>query len=108
MDYRLGHSVCVVLASKGYPGDYKDNLGKPVHGLEVLRDRDDIVAFHAGTRLQDSQIITSSGRVLGITSYSDRGLRDAIEKTYSVIGPKGIWFDDMHYRRDIGAKGLRG
>ena len=105
--YRPGHSVCVVLASKGYPGDYKDNLGRPIHGLELLRDRDDIVAFHAGTKLQDGQIVTSSGRVLGITSSSYRGLGDAIDKAYSVIGPGGIWFDGMHYREDIGSKGLR-
>lgn len=105
VEYKPGHSVCVVLSSEGYPGDYKSNLGKPVHGLELLEGRDDIVAFHAGTKLQDDQIVTSGGRVLGITSYG-RNLQDAIDKAYSVIGPERVWFEDMHYRTDIGAKGL--
>ena len=93
-------SVCVVLASGGYPGDYEK--GKVIHGLDSIMDKD-VMVFHAGTKLEKGQVVTSGGRVLGVTS---RGisLSAAIEKAYSCIDR--ISFDNMYYRHDIGYKAL--
>ncbi|HDN86507.1 MAG: phosphoribosylamine--glycine ligase [Candidatus Omnitrophota bacterium] len=100
--------ICVVLASGGYPGKYEK--GKVINGLESLEKQEDILVFHAGTKkVFDSQtgntfFVTNGGRVLNIVGL-DSDFRKAQEKVYSAI--KKVYFEGMHYRRDIGNKGLK-
>ena len=95
-------AVCVVVASGGYPGKYQK--GKPISGLERLGKMKDMIAFHAGTKFQDNQVITSGGRVLGITAW-DETIYKAKEKAYK--GIKEIYFEDMYYRKDIALKAIK-
>ncbi len=92
-------SVCVAVASAGYPGDLR--TGFPITGLD--KDIDGGMIFHAGTTIQDGQFINSGGRVFGVTCW-DVNLRKAIERVYQAIG--NIAFEGMQYRHDIGQKGL--
>ena len=94
-------AVCVVVASVGYPGKYRK--GKVISGLERLEKMKDIIAFHAGTKFQDGEIVTSGGRVLGITACDDT-ISKAKEKAYK--GVEKIYFEDMYYRKDIAAKAI--
>ena len=66
-------SVCVVMASGGYPGSYAK--GKPIHGLDEAANLPDAKVFHAGTVLKDGQIVTNGGRVLGVTALGERFTR---------------------------------
>ncbi len=91
--------VCVVAASGGYPTKY--NKGYEIKGLEKLAGKDDIMVFHAGTDIKDGKLVTSGGRVLGVTAKGANHA-EAIKKAYAAIGE--IEFTDMHYRRDIGVK----
>lgn len=95
-------AVCVVLSSGGYPGKYQK--GKVISGLERLEKMEDIIAFHAGSKLQDNKVITSGGRVLGITAW-DETISKAKERAYK--GIKEIHFEDMYYRKDIAAKAIK-
>lgn len=95
-------ATCVVVASGGYPGSYED--GKEIHGLGALDAMDDVVAFHAGTAMEDGRLVTRGGRVLGVTALAD-DLQGSIDRAYEAVGR--IRFDNLYYRRDIGAKGLR-
>ena len=95
-------AVCVVLASKGYPGDYEK--GKEISGLNDTKSLKDAVVFHAGTSLKDGKIVTSGGRVLGVTAIADT-IESAINGAYSVVHM--VKFDGMHYRSDIGRKALK-
>jgi len=92
-------AVCVVLASGGYPGDYA--TGKPISGLE--RKAEGVTVFHAGTRAENGQTVTSGGRVLGVTALAD-DLVAARERAYAAVA--GIEFEAKHFRRDIAVKGL--
>ena len=94
-------SVCVVMASKGYPGNYEK--GKTIHGLKEVSQMKDVFVFHAGTALKDGQVITNGGRVLGVTGLGE-DISRAIEKTYEAV--KKIAWDGVHYRKDIGKKAL--
>ena len=100
LKWHKGSAVCIVLTSHGYPGKYEK--GKLIAGLD---SKNGTVAFHAGTAVDGEKIISDGGRVLGIMGRG-KNLRDAIKKTYSSIGEKGIYFAGMHYRTDIGKKGL--
>jgi phosphoribosylamine--glycine ligase len=95
-------AVCVVLASGGYPGPYAK--GKPITGLAMAEEDHRISVFHAGTRQQGDALVTDGGRVLGVTS-TDQDLASAMMRAYEAVGK--IHFEGMHYRRDIGAKGLK-
>jgi phosphoribosylamine--glycine ligase len=95
-------SVCVVMASKGYPGDYEK--GKTIHGLKEVSQMKDVFVFHAGTALKGGQVITNGGRVLGVTGLG-KDISRAIEKTYQAV--KKISWDGVHYRKDIGRKALK-
>ncbi len=95
-------AVCVVVASGGYPGNYQK--GKVISGLERLEKMKDVIAFHAGTKFQDDQVVTSGGRVLGITAWDDT-ISKAKEKAYQAV--KEIYFEDMYYRKDIAAKAIK-
>ncbi len=97
---RDGAATCVVLASGGYPGHYEK--GRKILGLDHLPKN--AMAFHAGTRKTGPDLVTSGGRVLGITGLG-RSLADSIRTAYEGVGR--IRFEGMHFRRDIGAKGLQ-
>jgi phosphoribosylamine--glycine ligase len=101
IEWRRGASVCVVMASGGYPGGYP--TGVAIRGIEDA-EATGATVFHAGTRLGDKGIETAGGRVLGVTAGGD-DLRSAIESAYRAVGK--IEFAGMHYRKDIGAKGLK-
>jgi phosphoribosylamine--glycine ligase len=90
-------SVCVVLASKGYPD--RADTGKPIVGLTEAAALKDVLVFHAGTREQEDRIVTAGGRVLGITALGD-SIRSARRKAYDAVGM--IEFDGCYFRRDIG------
>ena len=93
--------VCVVMASGGYPGAYEK--GKAISGLQNAAALADVVVFHAGTKAQDGEVVTSGGRVLGVTGLGD-GIRAAVDRTYEAVGRIG--FDQAQYRKDIAARAL--
>jgi phosphoribosylamine--glycine ligase len=95
--------ICVVVASGGYPGAYRKGL--PIHGLDAAGALPDTLVFHAGTILADDQVVSAGGRVLGVTALGDT-LAQAIQRAYQAV--ECVHFEGMHYRRDIGAKALRG
>jgi phosphoribosylamine---glycine ligase len=90
-------ACCIVLASAGYPAT--SHKGDVIEGLEKLPK--DIVAFHFATKTIDGKITTNGGRVLGITGVGAT-LDEALKSVYKNIGPKGIHFSGMQYRKDIG------
>jgi phosphoribosylamine--glycine ligase len=94
-------SVCVVMASGGYPGTYAK--GKPISGLEVAAQLPNTKVFHAGTTRQGDQLVTSGGRVLGVTSWAS-DLQQARHAAY--LATEKIQFDGAQFRRDIAAKAL--
>ncbi len=94
-------SVCVIIASGGYPDKYQ--TGKIISGLDKISN--DCLVFHSGTKTdENNNVISSGGRVLGITAISDISLKDAISKVYNNV--KIINFENCYYRRDIGYKVL--
>ncbi len=95
-------AVCVVLASEGYPG--KPELGKVITGYDTAESQGGVKLFHAGTDFRDGRLLTAGGRVLGVTA-TGADLKGALERAYTAVGK--ISFEGMHYRRDIGAKGLK-
>ncbi len=92
-------TVCVVLASKGYPSNYEK--GKVIYGLDNASSK--ALIFHAGTVKVGNDILTNGGRVLSVTAIG-RDIKDARERAYEAI--KDIHFDGMHYRKDIGVRAL--
>jgi phosphoribosylamine--glycine ligase len=99
LTWRAEPSVCVVLAAAGYPGAVRS--GDAIHGLNEITDA---VVFHAGTKFDKNALVTSGGRVLGVTARGET-LATAIRNTYKQVGK--IQFEGMHYRTDIGQKGLK-
>jgi phosphoribosylamine--glycine ligase len=95
-------TLCVVLASSGYPGSYKK--GVEIFGLEEAKKLEDVIIFHAGTTQKDSKILTSGGRVLGVTAYGDN-IQQAKDKAYFACSK--INFDGIYYRKDIGYRALK-
>lgn len=98
-----GSAVCVVLSSKGYPGDYEK--GREISLARSHLAKREVVVFHAGTKKTDGKIVTSGGRVVGITATGS-SLAAAMKNAYKYIGRNGVYFSGMHYRKDIGKKGL--
>ena len=94
-------SVCVVMASGGYPGNYAKS--KPILGLDEAAKLPNVKVFHAGTALKDGQIVTNGGRVLGVTALG-KDLRSAQAAAYAAV--EKIHFDGAQFRRDIAAKAL--
>ena len=85
-------SVCVVIASGGYPGNYAK--GKPIHGLDEAATLPNTKVFHAGTALQGDQIVTNGGRVLGVTAWG----KDLAHRPRRRLRRRGtIRFDGAHY-----------
>ena len=97
LEFEEGSAVCVVMASGGYPQEYKKGL--TISGLEHVDS--DVVVFHAGTKLQDGQPVTNGGRVLGVTARG-KDIPAAREKAYANV--EKIHFEGAQYRRDIGIK----
>ena len=95
-------AVCVVLATKGYPD--QPETGQVVTGWEAAEAAGGVKVFHASTRMEDHQLLTSGGRVLGVTATAEH-LRAAVQRAYAAVDK--IHFEGMQYRKDIGAKGLK-
>ena len=95
-------AVCVVLASKGYPT--KPELEKVITGYEAVEALGGVKIFHAGTRMRDHQLLTSGGRVMGVTATAE-DLPAAIHRAYAGVGK--LQFEGMQFRTDIGAKALQ-
>jgi len=96
-DYALG----VVMASGGYPEKYEK--GKVITGIEEAEKDPDVVVFHAGTDIKDGKLVTAGGRVLTVTA-TGKTLKEAKEKAYKAV--EKIHFENAHYRKDIGDKGI--
>ena len=92
--------ACVIMASGGYPKSYPK-------GIEITGPSngqlDGVTVYHAGTKLQDNKLVTSGGRVLGVTALGDT-LENALKKSYDAV--EKIHFEGAHYRRDIGKRAL--
>jgi phosphoribosylamine--glycine ligase len=95
-------SVCVVMASGGYPGTFE--VGKRISGLEEAERVVGVKVFHAGTTRHDDAYFTSGGRVLGITARAT-DLDTAVERAYEAVGK--ISFGGAYYRKDIAARALK-
>ncbi|MHB9038834.1 MAG: phosphoribosylamine--glycine ligase [Armatimonadota bacterium] len=92
-------ALCVVMASGGYPGEYPK--GKVITGVGEAERNAGVIVFHAGTESKDGQVVSSGGRVLGVTAVAD-SYKECVEKAYA--GVDMIHFDGAHFRRDIGAR----
>jgi phosphoribosylamine---glycine ligase len=101
LDWKEEPSVCVVLAAHGYPGEVR--TGDLISGIDAAEAQGAVV-FQAGTKEIADGLVTSGGRVLGVTA-SGTDLRHAMSNAYSAA--RLVHFDGMHYRSDIGAKGLK-
>jgi len=95
ISWRSGYACCVVMASSGYPGEFKK--GYIINYLDEVPD--DITVFHSGTALENGSFLTNGGRVLGVTATGDT-LEKASVRAYE--GVAGICFENAHYRTDIG------
>lgn len=95
-------SVCVVLASKGYPGKYEK--GRVITGLEDVRKMEDTFVFHSGSSFDDDSIVAAGGRVLGITALG-KDIAAARDSAYRAVD--SIHFDGMHYRKDIAVRAIK-
>jgi len=97
MNWKPGASACIVMASGGYPGKFE--TGREIHGLDQAAELPEVKVLHAGTKRVGETLVTSGGRVLGVTA-TGRGLAEALDRAYQGVGK--IQFGGMHYRLDIG------
>lgn len=104
LDWSNKWAVAVVLASEGYPGSYEK--GKKITGIEAAEALDDVIVFHAGTKIDENgDVVTSGGRVLNVVGLADT-FEDARDLAYKAADM--IDFEGKQLRRDIGARALRG
>ena len=102
IDWKDESSVCVVMASRGYPGDYKKGIEiKGIKNLEVI---DGVFVFHSGTAFENGKIVTDGGRVLGVTALG-KTITEAINLVYKAV--EKIDCEALYYRTDIGKKALK-
>ena len=101
VEFDTGAACCVILASGGYPTHYEKGKEIVVTDEEKLRGA---TVYHAGTALKDGRLVTSGGRVLGVTCTAPT-LSEAVKKAYDAAS--GITFEGVHFRKDIGARALR-
>ncbi|RKY19321.1 MAG: hypothetical protein DRP63_00820 [Planctomycetota bacterium] len=101
VSWRHDAAVCVVVASNGYPDKYE--TGFKIKGLQQAEKMEDVVVFHAGTRLEGTDVVTAGGRVLGVTARAPT-LHEARNKAYEAV--KSINFKAMRYRTDIALRAL--
>ena len=102
LKWKESATVCVVIASGGYPGKYEK--GKEISGIEESEAVGDVKVFHAGTKFEGDKLVTSGGRVLGVTATASN-LKAAQELAYEAA--KKISFENCYYRTDIAAKALK-
>lgn len=95
-------SLCVVMASGGYPGAYKKGI--QIKGLEDAARIKDVIVFHAGTAIKDGSVVANGGRVLGVTALGDT-VSAAIDKAYRAV--LKINWNGVQYRTDIGQKAVK-
>lgn len=100
--WNKGSCVCVVMVSGGYPGRYEKEI--PIEGLEEASKVEGVTVFHAGTKRQNDMVLTSGGRVLGVTATAP-ALAEAVSRAYQ--GVLKIRFTDADYRTDIAQRALR-
>ncbi len=100
--WNSGASACVVASSSGYPGSYKTGL--PISGLSNAAKTPGVEIFHSGTSRVGNQLVTSGGRVLGVTA-SGASLSEALARAYEALAQ--IHFEGMYYRHDIGHRALK-
>jgi phosphoribosylamine--glycine ligase len=100
--WRKDASVCVVMASAGYPGSYPK--GQKIEGVDKLRNSSNTVVFHGGTKKVDNKLVTNGGRVLGVTSLGNT-VSEAIKNSYR--GVSKISWENVYYRKDIGKEGVK-
>ncbi|MDW7729118.1 MAG: phosphoribosylamine--glycine ligase [Bacillota bacterium] len=96
-------AVCVVLASKGYPGHYEKGL--PIHGIKIAEEGGEgkVAVFHAGTAIKERHLVTAGGRVLGVTAW-DSDLKKAVDRAYRAA--EEIEYEGCYYRKDIAYRAL--
>jgi phosphoribosylamine--glycine ligase len=98
IDWKPGNSATVVLAAEGYPQNPRK--GDPIHGIDEAAGMEGVTVFHAGTSINETgQLVTSGGRVLGVTAVGP-SLEEALARSYDAVSK--ISWNGMHYRRDIG------
>jgi len=100
LSWKNGFSVCVVMSSKGYPGTFE--IDKNIKGIEILEKLSDVEVFHLGTKYIDGNLISSDGRVLGVSAV-DINLKKAIKKVYGAVNK--IDFEGAYFRTDIAKTG---
>jgi phosphoribosylamine--glycine ligase len=101
VEWHSGSSICLVLASGGYPGPYEKD--KAINGIDDAGAADNIMVFHAGTKLEGDDVITAGGRVLGVTGIGP-SLGEATRSAYDAADL--ISWEGMRMRRDIGHRAL--
>jgi len=94
-------AVCVVMASGGYPGEYQK--GKVITGIAQADSNKEVKVFHAGTKMENDQLVTSGGRVLGVTAL---GETIALAQKAAYDAASHIHFEDAYYRKDIASKAI--
>lgn len=94
-------AACVVMASGGYPKSYC--TGMNIQGLNSCGQKDNVIIYHAGTKIENGELVTSGGRVLGVTA-TGKDLAQALNQAYEAV--KTISFENAHYRHDIGKRAL--
>ena len=97
LEFEDNAAVCVVLASEGYPVKYEKGI--PMSGFEEFEDKEGYYCFHAGTKLENGQIVTNGGRVVGITAKG-KDLKEARKNAYEAT--EWIQFANKYMRHDIG------
>jgi len=102
IEWKPDPAVCVVVSSQGYPGQYRK--GDVITGLEEANALEGVQVFHAGTTFKDNRVVTSGGRVLGVTA-TGKDIASAKSRAYEAL--QLIHFDGMHYRHDIADKALK-
>jgi phosphoribosylamine--glycine ligase len=95
-------AVCIVMAAGGYPGSYEK--GKLISGIDKADAREDVIVFHAGTKLDDDKVVTSGGRVLGVTALG-KTIPDAKKLAYEAVSD--ITWDGENHRTDISDKAMK-
>jgi phosphoribosylamine--glycine ligase len=101
VEWKKDPAVCVVISSSGYPGPYRK--GDPIRGIDEANKMEGVHVFHAGTAFKDDTVVTSGGRVLGVTATGS-DIASAKKRAYDAVGK--IHFDGMHYREDIADRAL--
>lgn len=102
LEWRDECTMCVVMASGGYPGAYK--TGCEISGLERAKELDDVIVFHAGTAARNGRVVTAGGRVLGVTALGPT-FGEAAQRAYEAVGL--IEFEGAQFRTDIGHRAIK-